>query len=211
MGTQIEKKCVIVSGAPEDNIKYISNIIDGAAYVIAADCGYEKCVGLGYEPDLIVGDFDSLTEPKTKTEKIVLSSHKDDTDTLFAVKTAIDRGFKNIIIVGAIGGRFDHSYSNVLCLAYCYKKNIECCIISNNSKMFFMNDSVVITSEEFKYFSLFAYGETCHGLTIKGGKFPLTNHTLEIDSSLCQSNEVCKDFATVSIKKGKLLVILSND
>ena len=63
MGKEI-KKCLIISGAPEQDIDYYKHYINDR-YIISADSGYQKCVKLNIEPDLIIGDFDSSKKPET--------------------------------------------------------------------------------------------------------------------------------------------------
>ena len=70
MGKEI-KKCLIITGAPEDDIDYYKQYIDGR-FIIGADSGYQKCVKLNIKPNLIIGDFDSSTKPDTDIETIVL-------------------------------------------------------------------------------------------------------------------------------------------
>lgn len=70
MGKEI-KKCLIITGAPEDDIDYYKHYIDGR-FIIGADSGYQKCVKLNIKPNLIIGDFDSSTKPDTDIETIVL-------------------------------------------------------------------------------------------------------------------------------------------
>lgn len=63
----------------------------------------------------------------------------------------------------------------------------------------------------FTYMSFFAYAGAAEGVTIKGAKYRLHNHTLLPDTTLCISNEIEEDKATVSFTKGQLLLIQSND
>ena len=128
------KKCLIITGAPEDDIDYYKHYIDGR-FIIGADSGYKKCVKLNIKPNLIIGDFDSSTKPDTDIETIVLPVRKDDTDTLSAVKEAIKRGYNDIIILGGIGNRFDHTYNNVLVLNFCFDRNIKAVLINKHNKI----------------------------------------------------------------------------
>ena len=133
MGKEI-KKCLIITGAPEDDIDYYKHYIDGR-FIIGADSGYQKCVKLNIKPNLIIGDFDSSTKPDTDIETIILPVRKDDTDTLSAVKEAIKRGYNDIIILGGIGNRFDHTYNNVLVLNFCFDRNIKAVLINKHNKI----------------------------------------------------------------------------
>ena len=67
---------------------------------------------LGVKPDLIVDDFDSHQNPNLDVETIVLPCEKDDTDTVFAVKEAIKRGFDDFLLIVVVGARRPESVSN---------------------------------------------------------------------------------------------------
>lgn len=210
MGTELKKRCAVISGAPETQLEYIRKYC-ADSYIIAADSGYLKCEALGITPDLIVGDFDSAPVPRTKSELIISSPHKDDTDTLMALKEAIARGYKSIVLLGAIGGRFDHSFSNVVNMDYCRRAGVDCKIVCANAELFIAGKPFQIKKGRYDYFSLFAFGGACTGLTIQGAAYPLHNYLLECSASICQSNEVRDAVCSVSFTSGNLLVVLSND
>ena len=80
--------------------------------LIAADRGLEFFERTGLVPDIAVGDFDSLSESGKKfletlsnTEIIKLRPEKDDSDTQSAACLAMDRGVKQMMILGATGNR----------------------------------------------------------------------------------------------------------
>ena len=146
MGKEI-KKCLIITGAPENDIDYYKNYTDGR-FIISADSGYQKCVKLNIKPNLIIGDFDSSTKPDTDIETIVLPVRKDDTDTLAAVKEAIKRGYNDIIILGGIGNRFDHTYNNVLVLNFCFDRNIKASLINKHNKIEIIEKSYSFKKEK---------------------------------------------------------------
>lgn len=210
MGEVKKKKCTVVSGAPEENVEYIRDYLEDS-FVISADSGFRKLEKLGVLPDLAVGDFDSSNVPDFDGELIVLPTHKDDTDTLYALKQAIKRGYNNITVVGGIGNRFDHSFSNVVNIDYCKSQGADCKIVTPNSEIFIAYDTVRIPKGRYEYFSLFAFGGECRGLTIAGAEYLLNDYTLQCGTSMCQSNRIKDKYCTISFKSGKLLVVLSND
>ena len=83
---------------------------------IAADGGYHNAITLGETPDFLLGDFDSLgnCEIPEKIERLQVPSEKDFTDTQLAVDTAIKKGASEIIIIGGLDGRLDHTLSNLV-------------------------------------------------------------------------------------------------
>ncbi|MCC8074314.1 MAG: thiamine diphosphokinase [Clostridiales bacterium] len=209
MGTKI-KSCVIISGAPESDIDYIKNYIDDS-YIIAADSGYEKCQRLGINPDLIVGDFDSSNKPDADCEIITLQVRKDDTDTFHCVRIAVERGFNDITVLGGIGSRVDHTYSNILSLVYCDEHGVNSKLVNPDNCVSIIKKKTVVKKSNYKYFSLFALFEKCEGVSIEGAEYNLNNESILPSDQFTQSNAFKDGEVTISLKSGKLILIQSND
>ena len=189
--------------------------------IIAADSGYNNARRLGVVPDLLLGDLDSIDRSDLKPhefdhlEKIIVPAIKDDTDTQLAVDTAIERGADNIIIIGGLGGRIDHTLSNVFLLEYIAKKNVRALITDGRNRVRLMRADGALTSMSvepgFKYLSLVSLTDTCENVSISGVFYPLSGKTLERSYSYAVSNEITADHAEISLEKGSLLVIESRD
>lgn len=209
------KKCSVISGAPDSDIEFIKNHIDYSSYIICADSGYLKCCELGIIPNLIIGDFDSSAYPDCDCEIIRLNPEKAYTDTFHCIMEAIERGYNKIEVYSALGDRFDHSYSNILCLSYCKKHNVDCEIVNAKNRISLITDSKKIF-KEYENFSLFAYLEPCEGVTIKGayytaGFYGKESLDFDVDTQCGVSNYVSDDYAEVGLRRGCLLLIESND
>lgn len=214
MGTQI-KKCTIISGAPDDDIEFLKDNIDKNSYIICADSGYKNCIKSGFNPNLIIGDFDSSKKPDIDCEIITLKVEKAFTDTFHCVMEAIDRGYNNIYIFCAIGSRMDHTYSNILSLDYCQKHNAKCRILNRNNRISLIKDKGII-NKDYDNFSLFAYLSDCKRVKIKGAYYTAGFYgkdSIDINQSdqFAQSNYVSDDFAEITLDSGTLLLIESND
>lgn len=204
-------KFSIVSGAPNTDDKFIQEKIDRSSYIIAADSGYKK---LNFIPNLIIGDFDSSDLPDYNCEIVKLNPVKDESDTFSCVREAVKRGATEIEIFGAIGNRLDHTLANIHSLTYCFKNNVKARITDDKNLVYICDDKTVINKDcGYKYFSVYALYNDVENLTIKGAKYPLNNYYLELYAQLTVSNEIAadSDYSEVSVKKGKLLIILSND
>lgn len=204
-------KCTIVSGAPVKDYEFLKNNIDLKSFIIAADSGYVICRNAGIPVNLIIGDFDSSPKPKADCEIIALPCEKDDTDTFFCIKEAIKRGFDEIAIFCAAGSRLDHTYSNIICLDYCNRSNINAYIVNENNKAFITSNDITLKKDNYKFFSVFAFSDCVEGLTIKGAKYEIDNKTVYSYQSFGQSNEFLNDEVKISLKKGTILLFLSND
>ena len=96
------KRCVIVGGVDINNYEYIRSCLQEDDFIVFCDSGLKHLEKLQIEPSLIVGDFDSHDNPHLDVETIVLPCEKDDTDTSFAVKYAMDKGRKTALSKSAI-------------------------------------------------------------------------------------------------------------
>ena len=107
-------RCVILSACPVQ--PELKRLLRSDDFIIACDAGYRNCVRLGCKPDIIVGDFDSAPCPQQDADDIVVLPHvKDDTDTEYAAKLAAQKGFDEVLLLGALGGR-PEAERRVLCL-----------------------------------------------------------------------------------------------
>ena len=106
-------RCVILSACPVQ--PELKRLLRSDDFIIACDAGYRNCERLGCKPDIIVGDFDSAPCPQQNADDIVVLPHvKDDTDTEYAAKLAAQKGFDEVLLLGALGGkRVEHTLANL--------------------------------------------------------------------------------------------------
>ena len=207
----MEKKnmrCVIVGGADINNYGFLRETLCADDYVVFCDSGLKHLDGLQIEPSLIVGDFDSHVNPHLDVETIVLPCEKDDTDTVFAVKEAVKRGFEDFLMVGVVGARLDHTLANTSILLYLDSQGKRGRIIDDYSEMEIVSSEPISISEEFSFFSLLNITGCAKGITVTGAKYPLQDAEITCEYQYGVSNEVLAgESATVSVKEGKLLLI----
>ncbi len=147
-------RCVIVGNARINNYALIKKYIKEDDFFVYCDGGLKHVNKIGREPDLIIGDFDSHEKPETDTEIIELPCEKDDTDTCYAMKECIERGFDGFLFVGVIGERFDHTFGNISLLLKLYELNLKGIILDDYSEMSIVPRNVVIVNGNISYFSL---------------------------------------------------------
>lgn len=214
------KNTLIVSGG-NINLDFLNEVIQKENFgtIIASDKGLEALDRLEIKPDYIIGDFDSIDKIvlnkylDDKTIKIVkLNPKKDYTDTNMAIKLAIEILSTNIIIVGAIGSRMDHTVANIHVLKEAVDNNIECEILDDNNKIKLINKKTILDLDRnYKYISLIPLTSKVEGITLKGFKYSLLEENLEIGKSLGVSNELIENKATIDLKSGILILIQSKD
>lgn len=211
-------KTLIVSGGNYNKI-FVKDFMKNNFFdiIIAVDKGLESLNELGILPNHIVGDFDSINKEilekylnKKEVKIHKFESEKDFTDTHLALKLAIELNSKDIVILGGIGTRIDHTIANINILCETLDKDISCKIIDEFNQIQVINKPIKI-EKEYKYLSLIPLTNKVEGITLKGFKYPLKNATLEIGKSLGISNEQIEQQAEIEIKKGILIVIQSKD
>ena len=220
------EQAVIVSGGNID-IDFALDFLNGLRekvpelYLIAADRGMEFFIRTGIHPDLVVGDFDSLTEEGKRyldehpqLNVVRLRPEKDDTDTQSAAGYAAAIGVKRLTLLGATGTRLDHVLANLGLLLWGKASGIQVEIVdSNNFICLAESGKILKKKEQFgKYVSFFPYGGTVEGLTLEGFQYPLLAHCLKPEESgLTVSNEIVEEEAKVSFRTGNLIMIMSRD
>ena len=185
--------------------------------VIAADAGYLTARRLGITPNVVLGDFDTLGEENIPdgVECLRVPREKDDTDTQLAVRTAIERGAGEIVIVGGLSGRIDHTLSTLAILEDLWerKENRIYAILTDgkNRVRFIRNSGAILPRSQYRYFSLIAADETVKGITLDGCKYPLKNGRISRRNQWAISNEITGNCALVELKRGGVWVIESLD
>ena len=202
------KRCVIVGGADIHNYHSIRENLRADDYVVFCDSGLKHLEQLQAQPGLIVGDFDSHENPRLDVETIVLPCEKDDTDTVYAVKEAVKRGFDDFLLIGVVGARLDHTLGNISILLYLDALGKKGCIIDDYSEMEIVSDKLVFIDDRYAYFSLLNLTGCAKGITITGAKYPLNGGEITCEYQYGISNEVLPGkVAQVAVSSGKLLLM----
>lgn len=206
-------RCVVIAGGEIKDYKKMKNYIKPRDYIIACDSGVNHLSELGILPDLIVGDFDSYRDTLDYScEIITLPVEKDETDSFFAIKQAISRGYDEITLLGGTGRRFDHTMANISALCFIKSQGAFGEIIDDYGRYFVLDgDTAVIKRGECQYFSIIPLTFELHGITITGAKFPLKNADADMNYLYTTSNEIVENECKISIKSGKAIVFLAVD
>lgn len=199
------KRCLIL-GAGEYYGKKIHT--DKEDFVIAADGGYNAAIKNNITPDLFVGDLDSCDSEIEAKEKLVLPAVKNDTDTLAAIRTGLERGYTEFHIYGGTGGRIDHTLANIQSLIFLSKNGAIGFLHSNEQLVTSITDSSLeISPLPCGYVSVFSDSKAT-GVFESGMKYSLENAELKSDFPVGASNELCGERALISVEKGTLIITL---
>lgn len=204
-------RCVIIGAANIENYTRAKSYLKVDDFFIFCDGGLKHQGALGVKPNLIIGDFDSYPKENALSqgiETIVLPCEKDDTDTVFAVKEGLKRGFSDFLLLGVIGQRLDHTLGNVSVLLMLDGAGKCGTIVDDYSEMHIVGRQPAYIEETFSYFSVLNISGKAQGIRIDGAKYPLENAEIACEYQYGISNEVLPGVrAEVSVAEGRLLLI----
>ena len=204
-------RCIIIAGSPDTNISFIKHTVKESDFVICADRGYSFAKEAGIMPDVVVGDFDSCNEEvQTECEIVRLSPQKDDTDTIHSIDIAFDRGYSDIVLLGALGGRLDHTYACISALEYIHLKGGRGVLLSENEYAEFLPVGEHIYSGYCgKTFSLFPFGCEKVCISYVGAEYPLDKGCLNSSYPMGVSNIFNQNECKIRIYNGNAIIIIN--
>lgn len=216
-----KRRCVIVGGAPIGDYDNIRSHLREDDWIVFCDCGLKHLPKLQSGsgrilPGLIIGDFDSYDNPQTSgrdlqlkdIETILLPTEKDETDTSYAASEALRRGYRDFLIVGATGGRMDHSLVNVSLLYKLHKAGARAVALDDYSEMTVTAKEPSYIDGSFQFFSLLNMFGPSRAVTITGAKYNLSGAEIGPENQYATSNEVEPGrTACVTVGEGELLLI----
>lgn len=217
----MSKRTVIVSGGMLEK-DFVLPIIksEDTEFVIGVDRGLKFLYDHEIKPDYIVGDFDSvpkgLVEYYREEADVPIREFnpvKDASDTEIALRLCLGLNRKQIWVLGGTGNRIDHLWANIQCLQIALEAGADARILDSHNQIRLLDQGITLKRDEAfgKYFSLFPMELPVDALTITGAKYPLKNHFLRPDDSLCVSNEFEEDEVTNSFSFGKVILMETRD
>lgn len=213
--TKETRRAVIIGAAVITNYPRISSYLNPSNdFYIYCDGGLyhqrelENQRGCSLSPNLVVGDFDSHPVPHNSSYPTIhLPREKDDTDTWFAVKEALNRGFTQFLLIGVTGQRLDHTMGNLSILLHLYELRFPALLIDDYSEIEIVGQEPALVSGTFSYFSLLNINGIAKGVTIRNAKYPLDMAELNPTYQYAISNQVLSgQIAKITVDSGCLLL-----
>lgn len=177
-------KAIIVANGQIHDSDFYRSLIAPTALVICADGGVNNALALGLQPQVVVGDLDSLDsdlQAQLEGEGCQILAHptrKDETDLELALYYAIEHEVDEILILGALGGRIDQTLANVLLLALPELRSVKTKIIHGRQEVFLIKDEALIEGQVGDTLSLLPLTEEVTGIYTEGLEYSLENGTL---------------------------------
>ncbi|KGF68126.1 thiamine pyrophosphokinase [Hoeflea sp. BAL378] len=207
--TSVSTFAILLGGALtiDDRVRAL---VSGAR-AIAADGGMAHASALGIAPELWVGDFDStaqaLMDAHGETPLLPFAAEKNFTDGELAIKQAIERGARRLVLVGAFGGdRTDHATMHLLHAIMLAERGFDVVLTSGTE------EAAPLLPGELQFdlppgslFSVIGF-TALTGLSLKNVKYPLDDADIGFGASRTISN-VAEGRVSFSLKSGRALVV----
>lgn len=199
----MDKICCVIGAMEPGEL-----VLPEGALIIAADGGLAHLERRGIAPDLTVGDFDSLGRVPEGSGVIRHPVEKDDTDTMLAIKTGLERGCRRFLLYGCLGGRLDHTYANLQSLLYLARRGAGGWLLGGGlAATVVRNGRLDFAPGHEGPVSVFCPDGGARGVDLTGLYYPLKDAILTSSFPLGVSNRFTGKAAAVSVREGSLLVL----
>lgn len=211
----MNKRAIVFVNGQMADAGFAHDVIKENDWVVAVDGGLRHLLGVNRLPHLLIGDLDSITTEELEKvseqgiEILKFPEEKDETDLELALREVADRGYKTIVIAGALGGRVDQLLANLFLLMLPELLGLNVRILDRYQEIFLIRHNAQIVGQEGDIVSLLPLKSRAEGVSTTGLKYPLSNETLLLEHSRGVSNRMDGSHALVILKRGCLLCIHS--
>lgn len=182
--------------------------------IITVDGGFAYCLDEGIKPDLFVGDLDSLDTAlvdRIACERIELPRAKDDTDTLFACKEGLARGYDKFVLHAALGGDIGHELANIQTLAFLAEHGAQGILLGGAQAIHLVTPEAsprIFEAPVDTRASVFAFGGNAKGVFERGLEWELEDAELSCSLPIGVSNRTTCERFEISVASGALVVVI---
>jgi thiamine pyrophosphokinase len=203
---------IFINGQIPDK-QLAKRLIQPGDAIIAANGGTHHALSLGKVPSVVIGDLDSLTSfehdklNEAGTKICGYSRDKNETDFELALKYSIEAGYREILVIAALGDRLDQTLGNLGLLTSPWLAKVDVRLDNGKEEAFFIRKHCQVQGLVGDLVSLIPWGRKVGGVTTSGLRWPLQGETLHPYKTRGISNELVGETASVSVQTGLLLVI----
>ncbi len=205
-------RALIFANGMLDGQEKVPELIRPDDLIIAADGGANHCDALGITPDILIGDMDSVRPDVLKrlrtagVEIIAHPARKDQTDLELALGLACERGASEVIVLAALGHRWDMSLANISLLS---ASDLPISFIEGQQEITLIRGGrrAEFHGNPGDILSLIPVRGDALGVTLEGLEYPLDNDALRFGATRGISNVLREKTAAVCLRQGMLLCI----
>lgn len=209
------RRAVVIAHGELEITPEVQEEVRAADLVVAADGGAAVALAHGWPVHIVVGDLDSAppavqAQAAAQGARLVRHSpRKDETDTELALREALAAGAQQVTLLGATGGRLDHSLANILLLGMPLPPGVQVTLLAGRQRLIAIRGQAEIAGQPGDLVSLLPLGGDATGIWTVGLEYPLRGETLPFGTPRGVSNVLTAPRATVRVQAGMLLAVIT--
>jgi len=206
-------RAVVFANGVIREIHLVERLITENAFIVSADGGLRYIRSLNLIPKLVVGDLDSVNNNDIEfindnsIEILLFPTDKDQTDLEIALEELVKRDYKDILVIGALGGRIDQTLANLGLISSISNDDIRVEFDDGREHIMLIRNRLTLSGKKGDTVSLIPLCSPVKGIRTKGLQYPLTNESLLPDQTRGISNVMMGEIAEINITSGTVLCI----
>lgn len=203
---------IMANGDYGNNLNVYRQVLKEADQVLCADGGANYARILSVVPQCIIGDMDSI-DNDVRRHFLDLSvpvkkypRQKDFTDTQLALSEAQASGAEEIVLLGTMGRRLDHTLSNLYCCMDFVQQGIKVSHLGAGMAVHLVNKEVEIKGNPGDLVSVLVLSDQALGVCERGFEYPLAHAVLTKANPYTVSNRMLGEKGLISVEFGVLAV-----
>ncbi len=214
--TSLTAAIVAAGELPEAGHDVVRPVLASADLVVAVDGGLDHCRTLEVQADVVVGDFDSVSEgaiAQAEGAGATIVCHpvaKDETDLELAIAVALARGATAIVAVAVFGGRLDHELGALAVLARSHLGHVDVSAVDGVRTVHIVHggSTLDLNVEASTTVSLVPWAGDAEGVTTTGLAWTLDDELLASGQARGISNVAVDATQHISVGAGTVLVVV---
>lgn len=204
----MKRALILANGSPPSKQLFKKYLLSYDIF-ICADGGANIALRFKSKPDLIIGDLDSVSKKtlaRFRDVQIKQLKNQNSTDLEKALTAAIKMKCKDIVVLGATGGRLDHAIGNLSALSK-YSRQAKIIFIDDSGELIPIIHKIKLNLSIGTIISLLPISR-CDGIVTRGLKWNLKNEPLQLGMRESTSNIAISSSVMIKVKKGNLITFI---
>ncbi len=208
-------RAVVLCNGPPPSDFLLQYWLTGADIFVCTDAAGHPYDNLPRVPEIVIGDFDSLAGRILDGRDGPRFLQVDDQFTSDSEKALLflaERGIGEVVMMGAMGWRLDHTLHNCHLLER-FADKVKICIAGHKADIVRLGPDTQVSWKltPGTRFSLLPLSGEVTGVTLEGAMYPLLGDTLNLMGPAAISNRVTMSPLLISVGKGSLLATVDRE
>jgi len=206
-------RAVVFANGVICEICLVKQLVGEKDFIVSADGGLRYIRSLNLIPKLVVGDLDSVSRDDIEfinsksTEILKFPTDKDQTDLEIALRELVKRDYKDILVIGALGGRIDQTLANLGLISSISNEDVRVEFNDGREHIMLIRNRQLLSGEKGDMVSLIPLCSPAKGITTKGLRYSLNDDSLFPGQTRGISNVMTREFAEINVTSGTVLCI----